>query len=167
MTYIGGTLYAPTGFDHEGFKIIFEQLAQTGLEIDEPSAIGRGADTVDSNSVRLLIKSAFIEDYVLTTLESSLEALYPEITLTIEAVGDEPILPRGDLSASSSEVVATVAQAREDAVERRRLQAEQEAHDRELRSMTTEQLRAAGYYEAAQKREEEEAALYSDPEGMF
>lgn len=162
MTYIGGTLYAPVGFDHEAFKKIFDQLAQASLEVNEPSAIGKGSVPADE-SVRLLIKTGWIEESPLMMLENSLQFLCSFRPVVIEAVGDQQIHAKDDYGILIAEVVATRHKQQETAQQWQAERIKRDARDRRLANMTTDELRNAGYYDEARIREDQEADYSEDP----
>ncbi len=163
MTYVGGTLYAPAGFDIELFKVQFDTLVQAGLEVDEPPAIGRGIPT-DETLIDLRLKVS-IGPNGIEALEQALKALHPLLAVKIsDMIGAQEVALRPDFNAriakATDELLATSATSL-------RLRTEREASDalqQRLRGMSIDELRLHGYWQEAQRREEAEATYSTEPD---
>lgn len=162
MTYIGGTLYAPVGFDIETFQEVFDQLAAAGFEVDEPSAIGRGE--YSERTIKLRIKSVTIKREGVEALQQALAMVYPSYGITVEAIGSDAVQLKPNFTGRLVEAVKKWQEGIANAEMAQRDRAKRDNHQRYLNSLSVDELRSQGYYNEAREREEAEAAYSTEPD---
>lgn len=161
MTYIGGTLSAPTGFNHDAFKAMFENLVTTALEVDEPSAIGTGNPTT-GNAVHLNIKSVHIEPEGVEALQRILGSFYLSHSVTVESTGTAEVTLKPDFASALGEGLEAFRDGQRQAMRLRDERVQRDAEDRRIAGLSDDELRAEGRYEELERRQQ--AAADAEPE---
>jgi len=160
MTYIGATLYAPGTISHETFKDVFDKLTAASFEVDEPATVGKG-EYLDTPSMRLKVKTHWIEESELAPLEEALSSLFFDLPVTIEAVGESRLVPKENFLGSLSVATELVRNGRAAASQMRQEREVRDARRAELSQMSDDELAAQGYddHEAREMLEGRQNAL--------
>lgn len=164
MSYIGATLYAPANLSIETFKERFEIIVQAVLDVNEPSAIGKGKHTT---GITLNIRSARLDSAAIEVLEQGLGKFYPHHSVIVaiqEVSGREEVNLRSDFKDRLDEAVEERKTMEVEAAKATEERAERDAEQRRLNDMSVDELRSAGYYDEARIREEAEWDYSTEPD---